>query len=153
MNKLSTTVAFLEHELSEIRLILERKTGVLIQTPSEQLSEIVAEHLDAGRCPSTTDLLDRLRSCDSECESLTERLVGGETGFFRCPAAFGSMAKVVIPELQARKAAEHPHNLRIWSAGCATGAASFPGGWRLTAHSFLPRARVARTSARGRRRC
>jgi len=47
MNKLSTTVAFLEHELSEIRLILERKTGVLIQTPTEQLSEIVAEHLDA----------------------------------------------------------------------------------------------------------
>ena len=47
MNKLSTTVAFLEHELSEIRLILERKTGVLIQTPTEKLSEIIAEHLDA----------------------------------------------------------------------------------------------------------
>jgi chemotaxis protein methyltransferase CheR len=47
--------------------------------------------------------------------------VGSETGFFRCPAAFDSLAKVVIPELQARKAAEHPHNLRVWSAGCATG--------------------------------
>ena len=121
MNKLSTTVAILEHELSEIRLILERKTGVLIQTPTEQLSEIVAEHLDARRCPSATDLLDRLRSSDSECESLTERLVGGETGFFRSPAAFDSLAKVVMPELQSRKAAEHPHNLRVWSAGCATG--------------------------------
>jgi chemotaxis methyl-accepting protein methylase len=121
MNKLSTTVAFLEHELSEIRLILERKTGVLVQIPTEQLSEIVGEHLDARRYASTTDLLDRLRSSDSECESLTERLVGGETGFFRCPAAFDSLGKVVIPELQARKAAEHPHNLRVWSAGCATG--------------------------------
>jgi chemotaxis protein methyltransferase CheR len=121
MNKLSTTVAILEHELSEIRLILERKTGVLIQTPTEQLSEIVAEHLDVRRYPSATDLLDRLRSSDSVCESLTERLVGGETGFLRCPAAFDYLAKVVIPELQARKAAEHPHNLRVWSAGCATG--------------------------------
>src|SRR5216684_3414961 len=108
MNKLSTTVAFLEHELSEIRLILERKTGVLIQTPTEQLSEIVAEDLDARRHPSATNLLDQLRSCDSECKSLTERLVGGETGFFRCPAAFDSLAKVVILELQARKAAENP---------------------------------------------
>jgi chemotaxis methyl-accepting protein methylase len=121
MNKLSTTVAILEHELSEIRLILERKTGVLVQTPSEQLSEVIAEHLDAQHYPSAADLLDRLRSSDSQCESLTERLVGGETGFFRCPAAFDSLAKVVIPELQARKAAEHPHNLRVWSAGCATG--------------------------------
>ena len=121
MHKLSATVAILEHELSEIRLILERKTGVLVQTPAEKLSEIVAEHLDPRASASATDLLDRLRSSDSECESLTERLVGGETGFFRCPAAFDSLTKVVIPELQARKAAEHPHNLRVWSAGCATG--------------------------------
>jgi chemotaxis methyl-accepting protein methylase len=121
MNKLSTTVAILEHELSEIRLILERKTGVLLRIPIEQLSEIVAEHLDPRQSASTTHLLDRLRSSDSECESLTERLVGGETGFFRFPAAFDALAKVVIPELQTRKAAEHPHNLRVWSAGCATG--------------------------------
>jgi chemotaxis protein methyltransferase CheR len=121
MNKLSATVAILEHELSEIRLILERKTGVLLRTPTEQLSEIVAEYLDPRQSASTTDLLERLRSSDSECESLTERLVGGETGFFRCPAAFDSLAKVVIPELQSRKTAEHPHNLRVWSAGCATG--------------------------------
>ena len=121
MNKLATSVAILEHELSEIRLILERKTGLLIQTSTEQLFEIVAEHLDARRSPSAADLLDRLRSFDSECESLTERLVGDETGFFRCPAAFDSLAKVVIPELQARRAGENPHNLRVWSAGCATG--------------------------------
>ena len=121
MNKLATSVAILEHELSEIRLILERKTGVLIQTPTEQLFEIVVEHLDARRSPSATDLLDRLRSSDSECENLTERLVGDETGFFRCPAAFDSLAKVAIPELQARKGAENPRNLRVWSAGCASG--------------------------------
>ena len=121
MNRLSTSMAILEHDLSEIRLILERKTGVLVQTPNEKFSEIVAEHLDAHQSASAADLLDRLRSRDSECESLTERLVGGETGFFRCPAAFDSLAKVVILELQARKAAENPHNLRVWSAGCATG--------------------------------
>ena len=125
MNRLSTTAAILEHELSEIRLILERKTGVLIQTPAEKLAEIVAEHLDARQSSSASDLLHQLRSSDSECESLAERLVDSETGFFRCPAAFESLAKVVIPELQVRKAAEHPHNLRIWSAGCATGEETY----------------------------
>ena len=121
MNRLSTSMAILEHDLSEIRLILERKTGVLVQTPNEKLYEIVAEHLDAHQSASAADLLDRLRSRDSECESLTERLVGDETGFFRCPAAFDCLAKAVIPELQTRKAGENPHNLRVWSAGCATG--------------------------------
>jgi chemotaxis methyl-accepting protein methylase len=125
MNRLSTTAAILEHELSEIRLILERKTGVLIQAPADKLSHIVAEHMDARQSVSATDLLDQLRSSDLECESLAERLVDSETGFFRCPAAFASLAKVVIPELQARKAAEHPHNLRIWSAGCATGEETY----------------------------
>lgn len=79
MNRLSTSMAILEHDLSEIRLILERKTGVLVQTANEKLSEIVAEHLDARRSPSATDLLERLRSSDSECENLTERLVEDET--------------------------------------------------------------------------
>jgi two-component system CheB/CheR fusion protein len=125
MNRLSTTAAILEHELSEIRLILERKTGLLIQTPAEKLSEQIAEHLDARQSASVNGLLEKLRSSDSECESLTERLVDSETVFFRYPAAFDSLAKVAIPELQARKAAEHPHNLRIWSAGCATGEEAY----------------------------
>jgi chemotaxis methyl-accepting protein methylase len=125
MSRLSPIAAILEHELSEIRLILERKTGILIQTPGEKLSEIVAEHLDARQSASVTNLLERLRSSDSECESLTERLVDSKTGFFRCPAAFDSLAQIAIPALQARKAAEHPHNLRVWSAGCATGEETY----------------------------
>ena len=41
MNKLSTTVAILEHELSEIRLILERKTGVLLRTPISNFPKLL----------------------------------------------------------------------------------------------------------------
>ena len=50
-----------------------------------------------------------------------EHLLDGETRFFRYPAAFESLAKVVLPELETRKSAENPRSLRILSAGCSTG--------------------------------
>lgn len=121
MHKLSTTAAVLEHELSELRLILERKTGALLDTDAETLSAIVAEFLASRRLASAQELLAKLRSSDSECESLAERLLDGETCFFRHPAAFESLTKVVLPNLQARRAGDHPRSIRIWSAGCSTG--------------------------------
>lgn len=121
MHKLSTSATILEHELSEIRLIVERQTGVLLDTPTETLCDVVSEYLESRRLSSVNDLLGRLRSSDSECENLVERLFEAETRFFRYPAAFESLSKIVLPQLQARKSAESPRTLRFWSAGCSTG--------------------------------
>jgi len=125
MHKLSTSVVIVEHELSELRLILERQTGVLLDTPTEALSGPVSEFLESRHMGSTSDLLERLRSCDSECEDLAERLFNGETRFFRYPAAFESLAKVVLPELQTRHSGDHPRTVRIWSAGCSSGEEAY----------------------------
>ena len=43
MHKPSASMGVLEHELSELRLILERQTGVLLDTPAETLSVLVSE--------------------------------------------------------------------------------------------------------------
>ncbi len=98
MHKPSASVGVLEHELSELRLILERQTGVLLDTPVETLSDLVSEFLESRHIGSTSDLLGR-----------------------RYPAAFESLAKQVLPDLQARQSGDHPRRLRIWSAGCSTG--------------------------------
>jgi len=121
MHKPSASVGVLEHELSELRLILERQTGVLLDTPVETLADLVSEFLESRHIGSTSDLLGRLRSSEAECEGLAERLFDGETRFFRYPAAFESLAKQVLPDLQARQSGDHPRRLRIWSAGCSTG--------------------------------
>ena len=42
---------------------------------------------------------------DAECEALAELLLNGETRFFRYPAAFESLTKIVLPGLEARKSA------------------------------------------------
>jgi chemotaxis protein methyltransferase CheR len=110
-----------EHELSELRLVLERQIGVLLDTTTERLTDVLSEVLRSQRIASAGILLERLRSSDAECETLADRLLDGETGFFRYPAAFESLAKVVLPELETRKSGENPRSLRILSAGCSTG--------------------------------
>jgi chemotaxis methyl-accepting protein methylase len=125
MRKLSTSVAILEHELSELRLILERQTGVLLDTPTEALSALVLEFLESRHMGSVSDLLERLCSCDSECEDLAELLFNGETRFFRYPAAFESLAKVVLPDLQTHHSGDHPRAVRIWSVGCSSGEEAY----------------------------
>ena len=68
----------------------------------------------------------------AELERLLHTLTIGETHFFRDEAQFNALATYVLPELIARKraaaAAVGPGinpQLRIWSAGCATGEEAY----------------------------
>lgn len=118
----------LEHELSELRLLLERQAGVLLNCPQDVLGAKVSEYLESRRLSSVADLQGRLQTSDTECERLLERLLDGDTGFFRHPAAFSVFEKEVIPELHARKAADSGQSLRILSAGCSTGEEAYSIG-------------------------
>lgn len=125
MQKLSSRVTVLEAELSEIRLLLERQTGVLLDAPTEKLCEAVSTYLERKHLSSAGELLNLLRSSDGDCDTLVELLLDGETSFFRYPEAFEFLAKVALPEMQLRKPGENPLNLRIWSAGCSTGEEAY----------------------------
>jgi len=118
----------LDHELSELRLLLERQAGVLLNSPQDMLVSKVADYLEARRLSSVADLVGRLQSSDTECERLLEQLLDGETGFYRHPAAFAAFEKEVLPELRARKGTESGQSLRILSAGCSTGEEAYSIG-------------------------
>jgi chemotaxis methyl-accepting protein methylase len=118
----------LDHELSELRLLLERQAGVLLNSPQEVLVAKVADYLEARRLNSIADLMGRLQSSDIECERLLEQLLDGDAGFFRHPAAFAAFEKEVLPELRARKGTESGQSLRILSAGCSTGEEAYSIG-------------------------
>lgn len=125
MHKSSTRATLLESELSEIRLLLERQTGVLLDAPTEKLAEAVSAYLEQQQMTSPAELLERLRSSDGDCDPLVEHLLDGETGFFRNPEGFEYLSRVVLPELQARKMGHGSPSLRIWSAGCSTGEEAY----------------------------
>ncbi len=124
MHKLMAGVTILEHELSELRLLVERQTGILLDCPNSALAAHVAEYLEAHELESPAALLAGLRASDLDPAMLPAFLDGVlnvNTGFFRHPGALGALARHVAPQLYARKSDDSPSTLRIWSAGCGTG--------------------------------
>jgi two-component system CheB/CheR fusion protein len=118
----------LEHELSELRLLVERQTGILLDCPNSALAAHVAEYLESQELETPAALLDRLRSSDQDPAMLPMFLDGVlnvNTGFFRHPGAMNALARQVAPQLYARKSDDGPCTLRIWSAGCGTGEEAY----------------------------
>jgi len=115
-----------EHELSEIRMLIEERTGIHFDSSRERFfSTRVREHLHARTLARGTDLLRAIRKSNVEYEALLERLLTQETTFFRYPAVFEAFEKRVLPELHAKKFWKNPRTLRVWSAGCSTGEESY----------------------------
>jgi len=128
MHRLMAGVTILEHELSELRLLVERQTGILLDCPNSALAAHVAEYLESQELESPAALLARLRSADQDPSTLPTFLDGVlnvNTGFFRHPGAMNALARQVIPQLYSRKSDDGPGTLRIWSAGCGTGEEAY----------------------------
>jgi chemotaxis protein methyltransferase CheR len=124
MHRLIAGVTILEHELSELRLLVERQTGILLDCPNSALAAHVAEYMETHEVESPAALLARLRSCDldpAEFAKFLDGVLNVRTGFFRHPGAMNALARHVMPQLYARKADDGACSVRIWSAGCATG--------------------------------
>ena len=60
MHRLMAGTTILEHELSELRLLVERQTGILLDCPNSALAAHVAEHLESHELESPAALLERL---------------------------------------------------------------------------------------------
>ena len=128
MHRLMAGVTILEHELSELRLLVERQTGVLLDCPNSALAAHVAEYLEKHELESPAALLERMRACDLDPATLAEFLDGVmnvKTGFFRHPGAMHALAQYVMPQLYSRKVNDGACTLRIWSAGCGTGEEAY----------------------------
>jgi chemotaxis protein methyltransferase CheR len=115
-----------EHELSEIRMLIEERTGIHFDESRERFfSTRVREHLHAKGLASGNELIRGIRKTNVEFEELLERLLTQETSFFRYPAVFDAFEKRVLPELHAKKFWKDPRTLRVWSAGCSTGEEAY----------------------------
>jgi chemotaxis methyl-accepting protein methylase len=128
MHKLMVGGAILEHEISELRLLVERQTGILLDCPNSALAAHVAEYLEAQQLETTAAVLERLRSADQNPATVPQFLDGllnANTGFFRHPGAMNALTRQVLPQLFTRKSGDGPSALRIWSAGCATGEEAY----------------------------
>jgi chemotaxis protein methyltransferase CheR len=115
-------VSLTEHELSEIRMLIEERTSIRFDESRERFfSTRVREHMAPTGHARGTDLLRSIRKTNFEFQALLESLLTQETSFFRYPGVFESFEKRILPELHIKKFWKNPRSLRIWSAGCSTG--------------------------------
>jgi chemotaxis protein methyltransferase CheR len=111
-----------DHELSEIRMLIEERTGIHFDESRERfLSTRVHEHMHDRGYTRVTELLRAVRKTNVEYDSFLERMLTQETSFFRYPAVFEAFEKRVLPEIHVSKFWKNPRTLRVWSAGCSTG--------------------------------
>jgi chemotaxis protein methyltransferase CheR len=117
-----STVNLSEHELSELRVLVEQRSGIHFDDSRERFfSTRVREYLTSKRWAGCADLLRAIRASNVEYEAFLERLLTQETSFFRYPSVYESFEKRVLPELHVKNFWKDPRSLRVWSAGCSTG--------------------------------
>ncbi|HZV78658.1 MAG TPA: CheR family methyltransferase [Candidatus Binatus sp.] len=85
-----------------------------------RLSRLMA----ATRCQSLTEYIAYLKQHPEEYQRLISSFLIKVTEFFRDPALFATLREKVLPQL-IDYAAKNSHELRLWSAGCATGEEAY----------------------------
>src|SRR5258708_26484135 len=104
MHRLMATT-ILEHELSELRLLVERQTGILLDCPNSVLANHAAEYVESQELESSAALLGLLRSSDNDStvmQSFLDAVLNANTSFFRHPRATNPLANQAVPHLYAR---------------------------------------------------
>src|SRR5436309_12565288 len=93
-----------EHELSEIRMLIEERTGICFDESRERFfSTRVREHLRVKGMERGTELMRAMRKSNVEYDGLLERLLTQATSFFRYPGVYEALEKPVLPDLHTKK--------------------------------------------------
>jgi chemotaxis protein methyltransferase CheR len=106
-------------------LVIERTGHAYFQDKDSALWERVSRRMETLGDRSCAAYLARLEGADGESEwrLLEAEITIGETFFFRYPEQFSALRQVILPDVVERK--REAKRIRIWSAGCATGAEAY----------------------------
>jgi two-component system CheB/CheR fusion protein len=87
------------------------------------LGRRIQRRLDATKCPDVASYMRYLESSPDEYAKLIDSILINVTDFFRDPEAWEVVKSEVIPSILAQK--RPGDQIRIWSAGCATGEEAY----------------------------
>lgn len=118
--------------------LIAKRLGIQIKQDNSDLSQVVDEACAKFNC-TAAQYLNLLESCN-ENSPLLEHLVSGitigETYFFRDKRQMDLLQNNLLPRIIKSKRMYNNLNLRIWSAGCASGEEIYTMGMML--HELLP---------------
>jgi two-component system, chemotaxis family, CheB/CheR fusion protein len=93
----------------------------------------VERRLNVRGLTSLSDYARLLREHPEEPTALMKELLISVTNFFRDPASFATIEKRIVPNLFKRKSGGD--QVRVWSAGCATGEEAYSLAMLLAEHA------------------
>ena len=112
-------------EFSLFRDYIHKRSGIYLDDYKTNALQITLDALMRQRdIESYADyyrVLEDKEEGEEEIKRLLDLVTVNETCFFRNPAQFEALRKVVLPDLVKKKEAAGDRSLRIWSAGCSTG--------------------------------
>ncbi|MDM8535337.1 protein-glutamate O-methyltransferase CheR [Desulfobacterales bacterium HSG17] len=95
---------------------------------SEYRQEYIEKRIDKNIKELKTDpetYLACLQKNHLECDRIIDDVLINVSSFFRNPLTFEIIAQNLIPQIIDRKKKEKTREIRIWSAGCATGEEAY----------------------------
>src|SRR5258707_14389010 len=93
-----------DHELSEIRMLIEERTGIHFDESRERfLSTRVREHMHERGYTRGSERLRAGKKTNAANDSLLERRLRQETSFFRYLALFGAFETRLLPEIDVSR--------------------------------------------------
>ena len=105
------------------RLVIARTGHAYYEEKDAALWERLRRRILASGAGDAANYLSLLERDEAEWNALEAEVTIGETFFFRDAAQFDALRDTILPALIAHRAAER--RLRIWSAGCSSGAEAY----------------------------
>jgi len=126
-------------QIEKFQAFFMEKSGLVFEGRRiQEMESAIAQRLITLGISSFDDYYRRLASAPAASEELNHlalTLTVGETHFFRTPDQFAALRKYVLPELIER-ARPNGQELRLLSAGCATGEEAYT--LCMILHELLP---------------
>lgn len=108
--------------LDELIAVMLRRHGLDVSIFDESfLAKSLDKRREALACRSIADYRKGLSYNSTEAEAFYQSLRIGYSEFFRNPLAFALLEQTILPRLLNEKKKINQAEIRIWSAGCATG--------------------------------
>lgn len=111
------------HEHAAWKRLITERCGLLFgPTRRHFLARRLWQRMTLGGHDSYLGYLDQVVRDDAEWLALVELLLNGETSFFRHPASYDALQKVLHDMLRRNP---QKARLQLWSAGCSTGQETY----------------------------
>ncbi len=112
--------------LDQIAVRLREVTGVNLDAYRRPtVKRRLEARMERLGVPTEAAYLDLLKSQPEECQRLVDVLGVNVSSFFRNALVFELIRKTILPAMCAEKRRRSDRELRVWSAGCATGEEAY----------------------------